>query len=120
MKRLASDTHAPTRKAILALLVVVAVSFGSVAVSQARVVVRAKVGPARVIVASRPALCKVVVKPARPAPAKVVVVSRPTPTTIVVKPAKPADGDHVWVPGHTVKRPGRPARWVPGHWQRVG
>ncbi len=89
------------KKISLAVLVALAMSAGAAATSEGAVVVKARFGGARVVV-----------RPARPLPARIVV--RP-----VVRPARPVADRYVWVPGHCVKRPGRPARWIPGHWRRV-
>lgn len=78
------------------------------------VTVIALLGLSAALPAAAEARVRVVVKP------RVVVKAAPVKTTVVIKPAKPARGKYVWVPGHYVKKPGRPRVWVAGHWRRVG
>ncbi|MFH1843177.1 MAG: YXWGXW repeat-containing protein [bacterium] len=88
---------APGKQLLLPLLLFIALTVGATATSYAGLVIRAKVGPAKVLITKRPA-------PVR---------------SITIRHARPAPDRCVWVPGHYQKRPGRPAKWIPGHWQRV-
>lgn len=97
MKTFKQIISKPGRYIMLPLLMTIAISVGGAAASQAAVIVRARIGPARILVTPRPVPRRVV----------------------VVRPARPAHGRYVWVPGHYVKRPYRPVRWVAGHWRRV-
>jgi len=88
---------APGKQFLLPLLVFLTLTVGATATSFAGLVIRANVGPARVVVTKRPA-------PVR---------------SVTIRHTRPTPNRAVWVPGHYQKRPGRPVRWVPGHWQRV-
>jgi len=78
MKTLERILQKPSRNILLPLFVALGLLGGGAATGNAAVIVRAKVGPAKVVIAPRPAKCRVV----------------------VVKPARPAQGRYVWVPGH--------------------
>lgn len=86
------------RRSLIAVAAVATLGFAA-AEAEARVIVKAGKGPARVVVKTTP---------------RRVVVRTPVVTVVRAEPVQ-----KVWVPGHWVKKPGRRAVWVAGHWVKV-
>jgi len=93
------------RNFIIAILVTVFAVVMMPEKSEARVIVKTRVKPVKVVRVKKPAHRRTVV-----------VVKTPV---VKVKVVKPVQEKNVWVPGHFRKINGRKAVWVPGHWKTI-
>ncbi len=107
MKRILTETTKIKniqRGFLMALLLTASALVFAPAQAEAKVIVRTRTRPVRVV------------RVQRPAPRRTVVVTTPVLQVKVVKPGKHHE---VWIPGHFNKTPGHRAVWIPGHWKTI-